>query len=42
VALSELTGEDFGPTSDDDGQGRTEAADAWRNWWKERQDKRGK
>lgn len=40
VALSELTGEDFGPTRDTDQQGRTEAAEAWRKWWKERQAKR--
>jgi HEAT repeat protein len=42
VALSELTGEDFGPSSDADRQGRTQAADAWRHWWKERQDRRKK
>jgi HEAT repeat protein len=40
VALSELTGEDFGPTSDSDRHSCAEAADAWRNWWKERQAKR--
>lgn len=40
VALTELTGEDFGPTRDVDRQGRVEAAEAWRNWWKERQAKR--
>ena len=40
VALSELTGEDFGPTSDADSQARTEAAEAWRNWWKDRHAKR--
>jgi hypothetical protein len=39
VALIELTGEDLGPTRDSDPQGRTEAAEAWRNWWKERQPK---
>jgi hypothetical protein len=42
VALSELTGEDFGPTSDADRQGCIDATDAWRNWWKDRQAKRKK
>jgi hypothetical protein len=40
VALTELTGEDFGPTSDADRRGRAEAITAWRNWWKERQSKK--
>lgn len=40
VALTELTGEDFGPTRDADHQGRTGAAETWRKWWKERQAKR--
>ncbi len=40
VALTELTGEDFGPTRDADPQGRADAAEAWRNWWQERQAKR--
>jgi hypothetical protein len=39
VALTELTGEDFGPTSDADQRGRGDAVAAWRKWWKERQDK---
>ena len=37
VALTELTGEDFGPTSDADRRSRSEAVAAWRGWWKERQ-----
>jgi hypothetical protein len=37
VALTELTGEDFGPTSDADRRSRTEAVAAWSKWWKERQ-----
>jgi HEAT repeat protein len=40
VALTELTGEDFGPARDVDPQGRTEAAEAWRKWWKEHQEKK--
>lgn len=36
VALTELTGEDFGPTRDVDPQGRVDAAEAWRKWWQER------
>jgi HEAT repeat protein len=39
VALTELTGEDFGPTSDADRRGRADAVVAWRKWWKEHQDK---
>ena len=35
VALTELTGEDFGPSSDADRSGRAEAVVAWRKWWKE-------
>lgn len=37
VALTELSGEDFGPTSDADRRGQAEAVAAWRKWWKERQ-----
>lgn len=37
VALTELTGEDFGPPNDTDGHGRGEAVAAWRKWWKEHQ-----
>lgn len=40
LALTELTGEDFGPASDADRRGRDEAAAAWRKWWKECQEKR--
>jgi hypothetical protein len=39
VALTELSGEDFGPTSDADRRGRGDAVAAWRKWWKERHDK---
>jgi HEAT repeat protein len=39
VALTELSGEDFGPTSDADRTGRADAVAAWRKWWKGRQDK---
>lgn len=39
VALTELSGEDFGPPSDADRRGRADAVAAWRKWWKERQDK---
>jgi HEAT repeat protein len=39
AALTQLTGEDFGPAADVDHRGRAQAADAWRKWWKERQDK---
>jgi hypothetical protein len=39
VALTELSGEDFGPSSDADRRGRAEAVAAWRQWWKERHDK---
>jgi hypothetical protein len=39
VALTELSGEDFGPSSDADRRGRGEAVTAWHKWWKERQDK---
>ena len=38
VALTELSGQDFGPKSDADRVGRAEAAAAWRKWWKEHQD----
>lgn len=37
VALTELSGEDFGPTRDADRHGHAEAVAAWRKWWKERQ-----
>lgn len=40
VALTELSGEDFGPTGDVDRRGHAEAAAAWRKWWKERQNKK--
>jgi hypothetical protein len=40
VALTELTGEDFGPTRGADHQGRAKSAAAWSQWWKERQAKR--
>jgi hypothetical protein len=39
IALTELSGEDFGPTSDADRRGRGDAVAAWHKWWKERQDK---
>lgn len=39
LALTELTGEDFGPASDADLRGCAEATAAWRKWWKERQEK---
>jgi HEAT repeat protein len=40
VALTELTGEDFGPTRDVDHVGCVAAAEAWRKWWKDCQAKR--
>lgn len=40
VALTELTGEDFGPIGDADHRSRADAVAAWRQWWKERQDKK--
>jgi hypothetical protein len=39
AALTELTGEDFGPTRDAVRRERDEAVAAWRKWWKQ-QDKR--
>jgi HEAT repeat protein len=39
AALTELTGEDFGPTRDAVHRERDEAVAAWRKWWKQ-QDKR--
>lgn len=39
LALKELTGQDFGPSSDAGSRKRADAAEAWRKWWKERQDK---
>jgi HEAT repeat protein len=39
LALKELTGQDFGPSSDAGSRKRADAADAWRKWWKERPDK---
>ncbi|HZV05388.1 MAG TPA: hypothetical protein VE999_09920 [Gemmataceae bacterium] len=38
VALTELSGEDFGPSNDADRRGRGDAVAAWHKWWKERQD----
>ncbi|MHB1422264.1 MAG: HEAT repeat domain-containing protein [Gemmataceae bacterium] len=38
IVLTELSNQDFGPKSDAERRGRTEAA-AWREWWKERQSK---
>ena len=35
AALTELTGEDFGPSKDANERGRTEAVAAWRKWCKE-------
>ena len=40
VALTELTGEDFGPSGDADRSGRADAVASWRKWWKERQSKK--
>ncbi len=37
VALSDLTGQDFGPAADAGHRGRAESVSAWRKWWKERQ-----
>lgn len=37
LALTELTGEDFGPAGDADRRGQSDAAAAWHKWWKERQ-----
>jgi HEAT repeat protein len=39
MALKELTGQDFGPSSDAGSRERADAAVAWRKWWKERPDK---
>jgi hypothetical protein len=39
AALTELTGEDFGPSSDADHRHRGESA-PWRKWWKQRPPKR--
>jgi hypothetical protein len=33
VALTELSGEDFGPARDADRSGRSDAVAAWRKWW---------
>ncbi len=38
-ALTELTGKDFGPTTDADSRKRADAAEAWRKWWKDRPSK---
>jgi HEAT repeat protein len=35
AALTELTGEDFGPLRDDDSRRRAAAVTAWRKWWDE-------
>jgi hypothetical protein len=35
VALTELTGEDFGPSTDADARGRADTVAAWRKWCKE-------
>ncbi|MHB1426853.1 MAG: HEAT repeat domain-containing protein [Gemmataceae bacterium] len=40
MVLIELTGEDFGPSSDAGRRDRTDAANAWRNWWKANRVKR--
>jgi HEAT repeat protein len=36
AVLTELTGEDFGPSRDADPRDREDAAAAWRKWWNER------
>ncbi|HEY7327445.1 MAG TPA: HEAT repeat domain-containing protein [Gemmataceae bacterium] len=39
VALTQLTGQDFGPATDAGRRNRDEAVAAWHKWWKEHQDK---
>ena len=39
MALKELTGQDFGPSGDAGSRKRADAAQVWRKWWKEHQDR---